>query len=131
MRVMLHQVHCLAKTESDQDEIYCVVSIDDLEARPALVDVGKFDIGTNIRPDVLLSSDTNESVVTITFMESDANEPDHGRDDFIGEISVTENGDCTAGRCTLDEGLDESKQYRQFSMTGSAANYVVQFSIQP
>ena len=67
--------------------------------------------------------------MTITVMESDENQPGHGSDDFVGEVTVSADGKCEPGRATLDEGNDESKRYRQFSMTGSAAHYVVHLEI--
>jgi hypothetical protein len=132
VKITLHRIRCLAKTESDADEIYCVVSTGAGQNRRQLArtEVGKFQVGTNIHPDRLLLPESNSPEVTITFMESDVNEPGRGSDDFIGEIVVSADGNCSAGRSTLDEGYDESHRYRQFSMTGSAAHYVIQLQIQ-
>jgi len=131
VKVTLHRVHCYGKTESDEDEIYCTVSIGGGERRTlARIEVGNFGIGVDIRPDKLIWNETNLQDVTITMMESDANEPGHGSDDFIGEIKVSTDGNCRPGKGTLDEGYDESKTYRQFSMTGSGAHYVVQLEVQ-
>ncbi len=131
MKITLHSVHCRAKTESDQDEIYCVVTTGDAQRRElARTEVGTFDIGTNMHPDKLLWQGTSALLVTITFMESDAAEPGHGSDDFIGELTVSLDGTCKPGHGTLDEGFAESNRYRQFTMTGSAAHYVIQLQIQ-
>ena len=133
MKITLHRIRCLAKTESDADEIYCLASTGAGQNRRQLarIEVGKFQVGTDIRPDLLLLPESSAPEVTITLMESDVNEPGRGSDDFIGEIAVSANGNCSAGHSTLDEGYDESRRYRQFSMTGSAAHYVVQLEIQP
>lgn len=132
MKITLHRVQCHAKTESGEDEIYCVVTTGDAQQRElARVDVGRFEIGREVRPDKLIWKGTDALVVAIRFMESDAGEPQHGADDFIGEITVSRDGSCQPGHCTLDEGFAESNRYRQFSMTGSAAHYIIQLQIQP
>lgn len=132
MKITLRRIRCLAKTETGEDEIYCLASTDAGRQRPlGRVEVGKFEVGTDIRPELLLSAESNSPEVKITFMESDANQPGRGSDDFIGEITVAANGNCRAGHSTLDEGHDETRRYRQFSMTGSAAHYIVQLEIQP
>ena len=133
MKVTLHRVHCYGKTESDEDEIYCVVTTGGGAERRELarIEVGNFEIGGDIRPDKLIWNETNLLDVTITMMESDTNEAGHGSDDFIGEIKVSTDGNCKPGHATLDEGYDESKRYRQFSMTGSGAHYAVQLEVRP
>jgi len=132
VKVTLHRVHCYGKTESDEDEIYCVVTTGGGAERRELarIEAGNFEIGGDIRPDKLIWNETNLLDMTITIMESDANEPAHGSDDFIGEIHVSADGNCRPGHDTLDEGYDENKRYRQFSMTGSGAHYVVQLEVQ-
>jgi hypothetical protein len=77
----------------------------------------------------LLWDGTSWPDATITIMESDANEPTYGSDDFIGGLTVSVDGTCNPGRATLDEGFDETKRYRQCSMTGSAAHYVLHFEV--
>jgi hypothetical protein len=42
---------------------------------------------------------------------------------------VRADGSCMPGRATLDEGYEEGKRYRQFSMTGSGAHYVVHLEV--
>ena len=119
-------MHCYKKTESDEDEIYCVVRTGGANPRElARFEVGDFEVGRTVHPERLIWDGTSWPDVTITVMESDANEPAYGSDDFIGEVTVSADGNCKPGRATLDEGYDESKQFRQFSMTGSAAHYVV------
>jgi hypothetical protein len=130
VKVTLQGMHCLKKTESDEDEIYCVVTTGGANARElARFDVGNFEVGRTLRPGKLVWDGTNWLAVTITVMESDENEAGHGSDDFIGEVTVSADGSCKPGRATLDEGNDARKQYRQFSMTGSAAHYVVHLEI--
>jgi len=132
VKITLHSMHCHAKTETGEDEIYCVVTTGDAHRlHLARVAVGKFEIGRDIRPDQLIWSGTHARVVFITFMESDAAEPEHGSDDFIGEVTVSVDGTCKPGHSTLDEGAHTPNRYRQFSMTGSAAHYVVQLHIEP
>ena len=123
-------MRCLKKTESGEDEIYCVVTTGGANARElARFDIGNFEVGRTLHPGKLLWDGTNWPAVTITVMESDENQPGHGSDDFVGEVTVSADGKCKPGRATLDEGNDESKRYRQFSMTGSAAHYVVHLEI--
>ncbi len=132
VKVTLQGMRCLKTTESDGDEIYCVVvATGGTNGRElARFEVGDFEVGTTLRPRKLLWDGTGGPAVTITVMESDENEPEHGSsDDFIGEVTVSADGSCKPGRATLDEGSDESKRYRQFSMTGSAAHYVVHLEI--
>ena len=130
VKVTLQGMRCLKTTESDGDEIYCVVIADGDRRELARFEVGNFDVGKTLHPGKLLWDGTGGPAVTITVMESDENEPEHGgSDDFIGEVTVSADGSCTPGRATLDEGIDESKRYRQFSMTGSAAHYVVHLEI--
>ena len=130
MKVILQGMRCLKKTESGEDEIYCVVTTGGANARElARFDIGNFEVGRTLHPGKLLWDGTNWPAVTITVMESDENQPGHGSDDFIGEVTVSADGKCKPGRATLDEGNDESKRYRQFSMTGSAAHYVVHLEI--
>jgi len=87
-------------------------------------------VGRILQPGKLVWDGTGGPAVTITIMESDENEPEHGSsDDFIGEVTVSADGSCKPGRATLDEGNDETKRYRQFSMTGSAGHYVVHLEI--
>lgn len=131
MKVTLHGMRCLKKTESDEDEIYCVVTTGSGANRRELArfDVGNFEVGRTLHPEKLLWDGTSWPDVTITIMESDANEPAYGSDDFIGELTVSADVTCKPGRATLDEGFDETKRYRQFSMTGSAAHYVVHLEV--
>jgi len=130
VKVILQGMRCLKKTESGEDEIYCVVTTGGANARElARFDIGNFEVGRTLHPGKLLWDGTNWPAVTITVMESDENQPGHGSDDFIGEVTVSADGKCKPGRATLDEGNDESKRYRQFSMTGSAAHYVVHLEI--
>ena len=132
MKITLHSMQCYAKTETGEDEIYCVVTTGDAQRlHLARVDVGSFEVGREIRPDQLIWSGTSALVVLITFMESDAAEPEHGSDDFIGEVTVSLDGTCKPGHSTLDEGYGATNRYRQFSMTGSAAHYVAQLQIEP
>jgi hypothetical protein len=132
VKVILHGMHCIRKTESDEDEIYCVVTTGGGTNRRELArfEVGNFEVGSILHPDKLIWDGTSWPHVTITVMESDADEPEHGGDDFIGEITVSADGTCKPGRATLDEGYDESKRLRQFSMTGSAAHYVVHLEVE-
>jgi hypothetical protein len=128
MKITLHSIHCHAKTESGADEIYCTITTGDAQKRQlARIELGNFEIGTKLQPNQLLWSG-GALLVTITFMESDANEPNHGADDFIGEITVSANGNCTPDRCALDEGIP-APNLRQFILTGSAASYVIQLQI--
>jgi hypothetical protein len=130
VKIALHSIHCQAKTESDADEIYCTITTGDAQKRVlARMEIGNFEIGTKLQPNQLLWNGGGALLVAVTFMESDANEPNHGADDFIGEITVSASGNCTPGRCTLDEGLP-APNLRQFTMTGSAARYVIQLQIQ-
>ena len=130
MKVILQGMRCLKKTESGEDEIYCVVTTGGANARElARFDIGNCEVGRTLHPGKLLWDGTNWPAVTITVMESDENQPGHGSDDFVGEVTVSADGKCKPGRATLDEGNDESKRYRQFSMTGSAAHYVVHLEI--
>ena len=130
MKVTLQGMRCLKTTESDGDEIYCVVTTGGANGRElARFDVGNFEVGRTLHPGKLLWDETGGTAVTITVMESDADEAGHGSDDFIGEVTVSADGNCKPGRGTLDEGYEESKRYRQFSMTGSAAHYVVHLEI--
>jgi hypothetical protein len=131
VKITLHRVQCHAKTESGEDDIYCVARTADAQDRElARVGVGRFDIGRDVHPEKLIWQGTDALVVTVRFMESDAGEPGHGADDFIGEITISRDGTCRPGHCTLDEGFDQDRRFRQFSMTGSAANYIVQLQIQ-
>jgi hypothetical protein len=132
VKVSLQGIRCIKKTESDEDEIYCAVTTGGGANRRELsrFDVGKFEVGTTLRPQKLIWDGTSWPDVTITIMESDANEPGHGSDDFIGEVTVSADGTCKPGRATLDEGYDENKRHRQLSMTGSAAHYVVHLEVQ-
>ena len=131
MKVTLQGMRCLKTTESDGDEIYCVVTAGGgANGRElARFEVGNFEVGRTLHPGKLVWDGTGGPAVTITVMESDENEPGRGSDDFIGEVTVSADGYCKPGRATLDEGNDESKRYRQFSMTGSAAHYVVHLEI--
>ncbi len=130
MKAILQGMRCVKKTESGEDEIYCVVTTGGANARElARFDIGNFEVGRTLHPGKLLWDGTNWPAVTITVMESDENQPGHGSDDFIGEVTVSADGKCKPGRATLDEGNDESKRYRQFSMTGSAAHYVLHLEI--
>jgi len=129
VKVTLQGMRCLKTTESDGDEIYCVVTAGGDRREFARFEVGNFDVGKTLHPGKLLWDGTGGTAVTITIMESDENEAGHGSDDFIGEVTVTGDGICTPGRATLDEGNDETKRYRQFAMTGSAAHYVVHLEI--
>jgi len=131
VKVTLQGVHCYKKTESDEDEIYCVVTTGGgaNQRELARFDVGNFEVGRTLHPGKLLWDGMSWPEVTITVMESDADEPGHGSDDFIGEVTVSADGNCKPGRGTLDEGNDASKRYLQFSMTGSAAHYVVHLEI--
>lgn len=131
MKVTLQGVRCIKKTESDEDEIYCVVTTGGGASRRELsrFDIGKFEVGTTLHPQKLIWNGTSWPDVTFTVMESDANEPGHGSDDFIGEVMVSSDGACKPGRTTLDEGYEESKRHRQFTMTGSGAHYVVHLEV--
>jgi hypothetical protein len=131
VKVTLQGMRCLKTTESDGDEIYCVVTAGGgANGRElARFEVGSFEVGKTLHPGKLLWDGTGGPAVTITVMESDENEAGHGSDDFIGEITVSADGSCKPGRATLDEGNDETKRYRQFSMTGSAAHYVVHLEV--
>ena len=131
MKVTLQGMHCYKKTENGEDEIYCVVTTGGGANRRELArfDVGKFDVGRTLHPGKMLWDGTSWPEVTITVMESDENESAHGGDDFIGEVTVSADGNCKPGRATLDEGYEESKRYRQFSMTGSAAHYVLHLEV--
>ncbi len=131
-KVTLHAVLCHAKTESDADEIYCLVTTGTGSERREVMrfDVGNFEIGCEIRPARLVWNGTAWPDVTITVMENDANEPGRGADDFIGEVTVSADGNCQPGRATLDEGYDQTKRFRRFSMTGSGAHYLVQLEVQ-
>lgn len=130
MKVTLQGMHCLKKTESDEDEIYCVVTTGGANRRElARFEVGNFEVGRTLHPGKLVWDGTSWPAVTITVMESDENQPGHGSDDFIGEVTVSADGNCKPGRATLDEGYDARKQYRQFSMTGSAAHYVLHLEV--
>ena len=132
MKITFHGMRCFAKTESDEDEIYCVVTTgSDANRRElARVEIGNFEIGRDLQREILIWEGTSQPDVTITVMESDADEPAYGSDDFIGEVTVSADGNCKPGRATLDEGHDASKRYRQFSMTGSAAHYVVHLGVE-
>jgi hypothetical protein len=131
VKVTLRGMRCIKKTESDEDEIYCVVTTGGGANRRELArfEVGNFEVGTTLPLQRLIWDGTSWPDVTITVMESDANEPGHGSDDFIGEITVSADGTCKPGRGTLDEGYEESKRYGQFSMTGSAAHYVLHLEV--
>ena len=130
MKVILQGMRCLKTTESDGDEIYCVVTTGGANGRElARFEVGNFEVGRTLHPERLIWDGTSWPDVTITVMESDENEPGRGSDDFIGEVTVSADGSCKPGRATLDEGNDETKRYRQFSMTGSAAHYVVHLEV--
>ena len=131
MKVTLQGMRCIKKTESDEDEIYCVVTTGGGASRRELsrFDVGKFEVGRALHPQKLIWDGTSWPDVTITVMESDADQPGHGSDDFIGEVTLSADGSCKPGHGTLDEGYDESKRYRQFSMTGSGAHYVLQLEV--
>jgi hypothetical protein len=130
VNVTLQGMRCLKTTESDGDEIYCVVTASGGRRELARFEVGNFEVGRSLRLEKLLWDGTGGPAVTITVMESDENEPEHGSsDDFIGEVTVSADGSCKPGRATLDEGNDETKRYRQFSMTGSAAHYVVHLEV--
>ena len=131
MKVTLQGMRCLKTTESDGDEIYCVVTTGGVANGRELArfEVGNFEVGTTLHPGKLIWDGTGGPAVTITVMESDENQPGHGSDDFIGEVTVSTDGSCKPGRATLDEGNDESKRYRQFSMTGSAAHYVAHLEV--
>jgi hypothetical protein len=133
VKITLHGMHCYAKTESDEDEIYCVVTTgsDGNRRELARVEIGNFEIGRDLQREILLLEGPSQPDMTITVMESDANEPAYGSDDFIGEVTVSVDGSCKPGHGTLDEGYDESKRYRQFSMTGSGAHYVLQLEVRP
>jgi len=131
VKVTLQSMRCIKKTESDEDEIYCVVTTGGGASRRELsrFGVGKFEVGRALHPQKLIWDGTSWPDVTITVMESDADQPGHGSDDFIGEVTVSADGICKPGRATLDEGYDQSKRFRQFSMTGSGAHYVVHLEI--
>src|SRR6266403_137204 len=80
VKVTLQGMHCYKKTESDEDEIYCVVTTGGANARElARFDVGNFEVGRTLHPGKLLWDGTNWPAVTITVMESDENQPGHGR----------------------------------------------------
>jgi len=131
VKVTLQGMRCLKTTESDGDEIYSVVTTGGVANGRELArfEVGNFEVGTTLHPGKLIWDGTGGPAVTITVMESDENEPGRGSDDFIGEVTVSADGNCKPGRATLDEGNDETKRYRQFSMTGSAAHYVLHLEV--
>jgi len=130
VKITFHSMHCHAKTESDEDEIYCVVTGNDGSRRElARVEIGNFEIGRDLQREISIWEGPSQPDMTITVMESDADEPAYGSDDFIGEVTVSADGSCKPGHSTLDEGYDESKRYRQFSMTGSGAHYVLQLEV--
>ena len=131
MKITFHGVHCYAKTESDEDEIYCVLTSgnDGNRRELARVEIGNFEIGRDLQREILIWEGPSQPDMTITVMESDADEPAYGSDDFIGEVTVSADGSCKPGHGTLDEGSDESKRYRRFSMTGSGAHYVLQLEV--
>jgi hypothetical protein len=131
VKVTFQGMRCYKKTESDEDEIYCVVTTGRGANRRELArfEVGNFEVGKTLHPERLIWDGRSWPDVTITVMESDANEPGHGSDDFIGEVTVSADGSCKPGHGTLDEGYDESNGYRQFSMTGSAAHYVLHLEV--
>jgi hypothetical protein len=131
MKITLHSIHCHAKTESDADEIYCTITTADSQQRQlARIDIGNFEIGTTLQPNKLLWNGADALLVTIRFLESDAHEPNHGADDFIGEITVTRDATITPGHATLDEGF-AAPNLRQLTLTGSAAHYTIQLQIHP
>jgi len=128
VRISLQSIRCYATTESDGDEIYCVVEPSGgADEKLTRIEIGNFGVGTNLSANKLLWN--CKTGATIRFMENDENEPEHGSDDFVGEIVVYTDANCTTGHNTLDEGFDESKRYRQFSLQGSGAHYVVQLEI--
>jgi hypothetical protein len=131
VKIIFHGMHCYAKTESDEDEIYCVVTTggDANRRELARVEIGNFEIGRDLRREILIWEGPSQPDMTITVMESDADEPAYGSDDFIGEVTVSGDGSCKPGHGTLDEGYDESKRYRRFSMTGSGAHYALQLEV--
>ena len=131
MKVTLQGIQCYKKTEDDEDEIYCVMTTGAGTDRRELArfEVGNFEVGRTLYSKRLVWDGMTWPEVTITIMESDANEPAYGSDDFIGEVTVSADGSCKPGRGTLDEGIDETKRYRQFSMTGSAAHYVLHLEV--
>ena len=131
MKITFHGMRCYAKTESDEDEIYCVVTTgsDGNRRELARVEIGNFEIGRDLQREILIWEGPSQPDMTITVMESDADEPAYGSDDFIGEVTVSADGSCKPGHGTLDEGYDESKRYRRFSMTGSGAHYVLQLEV--
>jgi hypothetical protein len=128
VKVMMRGMRCLATTEPDGDEIYCIIVPSGENEHLTRIEIGTFDIGADVRPEKLIWN--GSSGAAIRFMESDENEPEHGSDDFIGEIVVGTDGKCTPGRCTLDEGFAEGTSFRRFSMNGSGAHYAVQLEIQ-
>jgi hypothetical protein len=131
VKITFHGMRCYAKTESDEDEIYCVVTTgsDGNRRELARVEIGNFEIGRDLQREILIWEGPSQPDMTITVMESDADEPAYGSDDFIGEVTVSADGSCKPGHGTLDEGYDESKRYRRFSMTGSGAHYVLQLEV--
>jgi hypothetical protein len=131
VKITFHGMLCYAKTETDEDEIYCVVTTgsDGNRRELARVEIGNFEIGRDLQREILIWEGPSQPDMTITVMESDADEPAYGSDDFIGEVTVSADGSCKPGHGTLDEGYDESKRYRQFSMTGSGAHYVLQLEV--
>src|SRR6266849_6740482 len=102
-------MRCLKTTESDGDEIYCVVTAGGDRRELTRFEVGNFEVGRTVHPGSLLWDRMGGPAVTFTVMESDENEAGHGSDDFIGEVTVSADGSCKPGRGTLDEGNDETK----------------------
>lgn len=129
MRITLQRVRCHKRTETGNDQIYCLVGNGDEKKQPKRFDVGQFDTGRDLLPQMLLWDRAESGEVVVTLMEDDANQSGRGGDDFIGEILVAADGACRPGRCALDEGFEASNRYRRFSMTGSGAHYVVQLEV--
>ena len=69
MKVTLQGMRCLKTTESDGDEIYCVVTVGGDRREVARFDVGDFDVGETLHPGIALGWN-GRACVTITVMEA-------------------------------------------------------------
>src|SRR5258708_34414453 len=99
VKVTLQGMHCYKKTESDEDEIYCLVTTGGSANRGELArfQVGNFEVGRTLQPGKLLWDGTSWPEGTITVVEGDENEAGHGRDDVSGEVAERADGKCKSG----------------------------------
>ena len=80
MKITLHGIHCQTKTESDADEIYCTITTGDAQQRQlARIEIGNFEIGTNLQPNKLLWNGSGALLVTIVSWLLTAFVSDRGR----------------------------------------------------